>query len=408
MKIAVFGGTFDPFTIAHAEIVKQVASYDDIDKVIILPSIVDYHRTGKKPWLNLDHRLVVINKFVKYINSPKVIVDDMEYRLAKQHIRDGEDNSKRRYIDMLKDIRTKYYVPGVKIVTVIGTDSFINFKNWSRYTEILTLSSLIVVDGRENVYLAGDAGKAYVDLINELEHCIDRVIQFEGEVEYTAGLRKMSASAVRNSYQDASNGFEVYCEWIDKLVEDTHVSPKSSMLLTTPIFDVVKGPEVQNGFHPIQVKAPDWVAVIVDRIGVNGDRQVLLTKQLRYGTMKEYLEFPCGTVEPGEDPRDAAVRELKEETGYEVPSDKLKFLGNMPSNPAFMTNHIWVYSVTIDRDQAAGETNFDEHEQIETAWKESRTFIMDTLKTMPGLMIAAWLLYEKTRDRYILSPHNGK
>ena len=58
MKIGIFGGTFDPFTEAHAAIVAKLLGatgnrFDKplVDKVVVAPTIVEYHREGKIPWL---------------------------------------------------------------------------------------------------------------------------------------------------------------------------------------------------------------------------------------------------------------------------------------------------------------------------------------------------------------------
>ncbi|KAM0815790.1 putative NUDIX hydrolase domain-like protein [Seiridium cardinale] len=53
--------------------------------------------------------------------------------------------------------------------------------------------------------------------------------------------------------------------------------------------------------------------------------EVLLEKQFRPPTGKVIVEFPAGMVDEGETPEQAAVRELKEETGYlgEVISEKI-------------------------------------------------------------------------------------
>ncbi|WP_148683605.1 NUDIX hydrolase [Fervidicoccus fontis] len=48
---------------------------------------------------------------------------------------------------------------------------------------------------------------------------------------------------------------------------------------------------------------------------INDDRIVLI-EQFRYPINKWIIEIPAGRVEKGEDPRNAALRELKEETGY--------------------------------------------------------------------------------------------
>ena len=50
---------------------------------------------------------------------------------------------------------------------------------------------------------------------------------------------------------------------------------------------------------------------------VEGDR-VLLTQRKRGSHLAGAWEFPGGKVEPGEDPRDALARELREEIGVEA------------------------------------------------------------------------------------------
>ncbi len=46
------------------------------------------------------------------------------------------------------------------------------------------------------------------------------------------------------------------------------------------------------------------------------EREVVLVRQYRYGIDEVGLEFPAGTIDPGEDPLACAKRELQEETGY--------------------------------------------------------------------------------------------
>lgn len=180
------------------------------------------------------------------------------------------------------------------------------------------------------------------------------------------------------SYEEARQAYIASCYEGDenRYIADTNadimkwlfepVKGKEDILLHTPIFDVVERPEVAEGFRPVSVRSPDWVTIVVEKNG-----KFLREDQYRYGIMKESHEFPCGMVEPGEDPRHAAWRELKEETGYEVSESDLVFLGKYAANPAFMTNHMNYFYVNLDHaNYRIGETEFDEHESITSYWQD--------------------------------------
>lgn len=57
---------------------------------------------------------------------------------------------------------------------------------------------------------------------------------------------------------------------------------------------------------------PDWVNVIA----ITKDGQFVMERQYRHGLGVHSTELPCGVMEKGEDPLEAAKRELFEETGY--------------------------------------------------------------------------------------------
>ncbi|MBO4915804.1 MAG: NUDIX hydrolase, partial [Oscillospiraceae bacterium] len=71
--------------------------------------------------------------------------------------------------------------------------------------------------------------------------------------------------------------------------------------------------ELPNGRQSTREVAdhPGGVAVVA----VDGDDNVLTVKQYRYPFSRVMEEIPAGKLEKGEDPREAALRELKEETG---------------------------------------------------------------------------------------------
>ena len=80
-------------------------------------------------------------------------------------------------------------------------------------------------------------------------------------------------------------------------------------------------------------KGPDGVTIYA-LYGPQRDR-VVLVKQYRFPVGDYVYEFPAGLVEDGEDYREAAVREMKEETGLSL--EPLK-VDPMFEKPLFMTD----------------------------------------------------------------------
>jgi ADP-ribose pyrophosphatase len=61
-----------------------------------------------------------------------------------------------------------------------------------------------------------------------------------------------------------------------------------------------------------QVALPDFVVLVA----VTPDDRAVMLKGYKHGVRQECLTFPGGLLEPGEDPEEAARRELVEETGF--------------------------------------------------------------------------------------------
>lgn len=67
--------------------------------------------------------------------------------------------------------------------------------------------------------------------------------------------------------------------------------------------------------------------------------EIVFVRQFRFGIQTETLELPGGLMDAGENPEQAAQRELREETGYGS-SDWL-FLNSVGNNPVFMDS--WIH-----------------------------------------------------------------
>ena len=77
--------------------------------------------------------------------------------------------------------------------------------------------------------------------------------------------------------------------------------------------DTVRLPDGGEAFREV-VDHPGGVCVLA----LDEENRALLVSQFRYPYEKVLWEVPAGKLEYGEDPRQAAIRELKEETGAEA------------------------------------------------------------------------------------------
>ena len=101
-----------------------------------------------------------------------------------------------------------------------------------------------------------------------------------------------------------------------------------------------------------------WVNIIP----LTPDRRVVMVRQFRHGTREVTLEIPGGLVDAGQTPVDAAVRELREETGFTC--DQATLLGKVRPNPAFMNN--WCYSYLATDVALTQNRQMDPGEDLET------------------------------------------
>lgn len=129
------------------------------------------------------------------------------------------------------------------------------------------------------------------------------------------------------------------------------------------------------------VDEADWVTILA----VTAENEVVLVKQYRHGIQDVVLEVVAGVVdkEIGEGvdaARIAAVRELAEETGYQVEDENLIYLGWRNPNSARYANKAHMFLATDLKNQST--QNLDATEDIEVVKIPMNEFITIAFSTI--------------------------
>jgi len=132
MKIAVFGGSFNPVHMGHLVLADAVLSKLGYDRVVLIPA---YRSPFKLAVLGMEdstrNRLEMIAASIA--GDPRLTLDDCEIR------RGGISFT----VDTLADI-IRRYAPDEKPGLIIGDDLVDDFPDWHRSGEILSMADVIV------------------------------------------------------------------------------------------------------------------------------------------------------------------------------------------------------------------------------------------------------------------------
>ena len=118
--------------------------------------------------------------------------------------------------------------------------------------------------------------------------------------------------------------------------------------------DCVRYPD--GAEHTVDVVEHGGSAAI---IALTADDAIVLVRQYRHPLRREVWEIPAGRLDPGEDPVEGALRELREETGYTAGS--ARSLGAVAMTPGYSDELI--HFVHAQRLQP-GEQSLDDDERI--------------------------------------------
>lgn len=143
----------------------------------------------------------------------------------------------------------------------------------------------------------------------------------------------------------------------------TNSNYEERTMKSTKIFD---GKVLQLRVDTVEMEGQKYTKrEIVERhpsvgiVAITEDDEIVLIKQYRKAIDKEIYEIPAGMVDFGEEPQKAALRELKEETGYEA--KKSDYLAEIYSSPGFTNEKLFIFYA---EDLSLGDQDLDEFEHL--------------------------------------------
>ena len=143
MRLALFGGTFDPIHTAHLTVAREAADQFHLDQVWFIPAAHPPHKSDQTgaPYEDRYRMVELVCRA-----DPRFIVSRLE-----------EGDRKSYSIDTVEKVRAS----GEHPYFIIGADAFAEITSWHRWQELLRLTEFIVVTRPGHAYTAPPGAKVH-------------------------------------------------------------------------------------------------------------------------------------------------------------------------------------------------------------------------------------------------------
>lgn len=128
MRVAVFGGTFNPVHYGHLRLAEEVREASSLDRVVFMPTCITPHKL-KESLTPASIRFEMVKLAIE--DNPGFSVSDLEIR------REGRSFT----IDTVKELGKD----GTSVSLIVGSDSFNDITSWYEYKELFHLASFVIV-----------------------------------------------------------------------------------------------------------------------------------------------------------------------------------------------------------------------------------------------------------------------
>jgi nicotinate-nucleotide adenylyltransferase len=130
IRLAIFGGTFDPIHSAHLAIARSAAGRFGLDRVLFIPASHPPHKAGVT---HAPYEDRVRMAELACAGEPRFEVSRLE-----------EDTERSYSIDTIEKLRARLS-PGDELFFLIGADAFAEIETWRRWRDVAAAVHFLVV-----------------------------------------------------------------------------------------------------------------------------------------------------------------------------------------------------------------------------------------------------------------------
>jgi nicotinate-nucleotide adenylyltransferase len=131
MRVAIFGGTFDPIHSGHLAIARQAADRFHLDRVLFVPAARPPHKGGAT-YAAYEHRIRMAQ-----------LACQTDPRFEASRLEEGTERS--YSIDTIEKVRAHHLAAGGDLFFLIGADAFAEIATWRRWRDVVRSVRFIVV-----------------------------------------------------------------------------------------------------------------------------------------------------------------------------------------------------------------------------------------------------------------------
>ncbi|MCP5113142.1 MAG: nicotinate (nicotinamide) nucleotide adenylyltransferase [bacterium] len=151
MRVAIFGGTFDPIHSAHLMVAREALAQFNLDQVLFVPAAHPPHKSDSTA-AGFEDRYRMVE-----------LACAADSRFVPSRIEEGEGKS---YSILTVERLRAQSAPGDRIFFLIGADAFAEIESWHRWRDVVAAVEFIVVTRPGHHYAVPEGARV---------HCLETV-----------------------------------------------------------------------------------------------------------------------------------------------------------------------------------------------------------------------------------------